>query len=167
MKPPTHQLRTIVSRRRGLTAVAAAAAVVVCALALSAVAADREAPLRFTDAPAQTATFIGYARSIQLSAEQEAIKKEALSALPAPCCSDNTAYTCCCPCNMALSIWGLSNWLIAEQGYDAGAVRAKVEEWVAFINPRGFSGNVCYTGGCGRPFADNGCGGMRAGHVPW
>ena len=38
---------------------------------------------------------------IELTPEQELIKKKALSKIPAPCCSDNSAYTCCCPCNMA------------------------------------------------------------------
>ncbi len=123
--------------------------------------------LAFDDIQQQTAQFIAWAKSIQLTPEQEAIKKEALEALLAPCCSDNTAYTCCCPCNMSLSIWGLSNHLIAEQGWDAEQVRAKVVSWIETINPDGFSGNVCYTGGCRRPFAKNGCGGMRPGHVTW
>ncbi|RMH19471.1 MAG: hypothetical protein D6696_10490 [Acidobacteria bacterium] len=120
--------------------------------------------LVFTDVRAQTAEFIGYESSIELTAEQEAIKKEALTAIPAPCCSDNTAYTCCCPCNMSRSVWGLSNYLIAERGYGVEELRAKVEEWIDFINPQGFSGDVCYTGGCNRPFAKNGCGGMSPSH---
>ena len=44
-------------------------------------------------------------------------------------------------------------------------VQAAVEGWIAFINPDGFSGDVCYTGGCGRPFHQNGCGGMNANQV--
>ena len=47
----------------------------------------------FDDAKRQTHEFIEYYDSIQLSAAQEAVKKEALTALPAPCCSDNTAST--------------------------------------------------------------------------
>ncbi len=116
--------------------------------------------IEFEDATRQALEFIGYSDSITLSPDQEAIKKEALTALPAPCCTDNTAYTCCCPCNMARTIWGLSHYLIVEHGYDATQVRDKVIEWVTFINPAGFSGDVCYTGGCGRPFSENGCGGM-------
>lgn len=121
----------------------------------------------FTDVKAQTAEFMGYYRTIKLTPEQEAIKKEALTALPAPCCSDNTAYTCCCPCNMSMTIWGLSNYLITEKGFEAEALKAKVQEWIAFINPKGFSGEVCYKGQCGRSFENGGCGGMNPNHVVW
>lgn len=124
-------------------------------------------PVPFDDLEAQTLEFIELARTIKLTPEQDAIKRAALEPLPAPCCSDNNAYTCCCPCNMSLSIWGLSALLITEHGMDAEGVRAKVESWIETINPDGFSGNVCYTGGCRRPFAENGCGGMRPGHVIW
>jgi hypothetical protein len=118
--------------------------------------------IEFTDAKKQTEEFIGYYKSIELTPEQEAIKKEALTAIPAPCCSNNTAYTCCCPCNMAKSYWGLAAYLITEQGADAAAVQGAVNEWIAFINPEGFSGDVCYSaGGCMRAFKQNGCGGMR------
>jgi hypothetical protein len=125
-------------------------------------ASTAEADLEFTDVRTQAREFVGYYQSIQLTPEQEAVKKEALSALPAPCCSDNTAYTCCCPCNMAKTVWGLSNHLIANKGYDAAQVKKAVEEWIAFINPDGFSGNVCYTGRCNQPWAEGGCGGMGA-----
>jgi len=145
------------------TAVLAAMAIA----ALSLAAAEDADPVPFEDLPRQTQEFIGYESSIQLTPEQEAIKKEALEALPAPCCNDNTAYTCCCPCNMSLSVWGLSHLLISRHGYDAEQVRAKVKEWVTAINPDGFSGDVCYTGGCARPFGRNGCGGMARGRVTW
>ena len=59
-----------------------------------------------------------------MTPEQEAIKKTALTKIPAPCCSDNTAYTCCCPCNMAKTWWGLANHLIANEGYGAEQVQA-------------------------------------------
>lgn len=147
----------------GLCLVLAAAG----ALVLPSLAAEGSGDLEFTDVKAQSAQFIQYYREIQLTPEQEAVKKEALTALPAPCCSDNTAYTCCCPCNMSLTIWGLSHYLITEKGYGADALKAKVKEWISFINPEGFSGDVCYTGGCNRPFKENGCGGMRPGHVTW
>jgi hypothetical protein len=118
--------------------------------------------LRFTDVKAQTQEFLGYEKSIQLSPEQEAVKKAALSAIPAPCCSDNTQYTCCCPCNFSRTVWGLSNHLIADLGYDAAGVRAKVTEWTRFVNPGGYSGDTCYKGGgCAKPFAKGGCGGMK------
>ncbi len=127
---------------------------------------DSEAgPIEFTDVRKQALEFIAYNDSIQLTPEQEAVKKKALAAIPAPCCKDNSAYTCCCPCNMAKSWWGLANYLIAEEGQDADQVRATVEEWIEFIGPEGFSGNACYTGGCMRPFHQNGCGGMQHSHV--
>jgi hypothetical protein len=137
----------------------------VLALALLLTAGSAAAPkkgddLRFTDVARQTAEFIGYYKSIQLSPEQEAVKKEALTALPAPCCSDNTAFTCCCPCNSAKAWWGLSHYLIARKGYNAAQVKTKVAEWFKFINPSGFPGDTCSTGGCGRPFHKAGCGGM-------
>jgi len=117
--------------------------------------------LEFTDVRSQTLQFIEWEKSIELTPEQEEIKRAALTALPAPCCSDNTAYTCCCPCNSAKAWWGLTAHLIAERGYDAEQVKEKVSEWFAFINPDGFSGDVCYTrGGCAKPFHENGCGGM-------
>lgn len=116
--------------------------------------------IEFTDVKKQTREFIGYNESIELTPEQELIKQKALSGIPAPCCSDNSALTCCCPCNMAKSWWGLSHHLIANEGYGAEEVQAAVEAWIEFINPDGFSGNACYTGGCNRPFDRNGCGGM-------
>lgn len=118
--------------------------------------------LELTDVQAQAREYVGYYQSIELTAEQEAVKREALEAIPAPCCSDNTAYTCCCPCNMAKTIWGLSNWLIAEKDYDAEQVRAAVQDWVAFINPSGYAGNTCATGRCNLPWKHEGCGGMGA-----
>lgn len=112
--------------------------------------------------------YMGYYKTIELTPEQEAVKKEALEALPAACCSDNTAYTCCCPCNLSKTIWGLSNHLIAEQGANAEEVKKAVQEWTARINPDGYSGDVCYTrGGCGRAFAENGCGGMHESQLTW
>ena len=70
-----------------------------------------------------TAQFVSYDRAYTLTPGQEAIKKEALTALAAPCCDDFSAYTCCCPCNLALSVWGLSNYLVAEKGLAAESVR--------------------------------------------
>lgn len=118
--------------------------------------------ITFADAEQQSRQFMGWHQTVKLTPEQEAVKRAALGNIPAPCCSDNSAYTCCCPCNMSRTIWGLSQYLIAKQGADADTVRAKVREWIRFIGPNGFSGDVCYTGGCGRPFAKNGCGGMNA-----
>lgn len=117
-------------------------------------------PIEFTDVKTHTREFIDYYNTIELTPEQELVKREALSRIPAPCCSDNTAYTCCCPCTMAKTWWGLSHHLIADEGLSAEEVQAAVEGWIEFINPRGFSGDACYTGGCVRPFHRNGCGGM-------
>lgn len=122
------------------------------------------AGLSFHDVAAQTREFIAYDDSIQLTPEQEAIRVEALSAIPAPCCSQYSAATCCCPCNMAKAVWGLSKYLITEKAADAAQVRQAAKDWFGFINPKGFSGDACFTGGCGRAFHANGCGGMSKDH---
>src|SRR5262245_15128118 len=101
--------------------------------------------LRFTDVRAQTLQFMAYEKNLRLTPEQQAVWKEALQGLRAPCCSDNTALTCCCPCNSAKAWWGLAKHLVAERGYDATATRAKVDEWFRFINPSGWTGNTCST----------------------
>jgi len=116
--------------------------------------------ITFTDADKQARQFIIWEREIELDRTQEAVKKAALSVIPAPCCSDNSAYTCCCPCNMSRTIWGLANYMIAKQDADADSVRSKAEEWIAYINPNGYDGKACYTGRCPRPFREDGCGGM-------
>ena len=118
-------------------------------------------PVAFHDVKTQTLQFIEWDLNIKLTPEQEAVKKAALEALPAPCCNDNSAYTCCCPCNISRSTWGLSKWLITEQKYSAEQVRAKAAEWIAYINPNGYNGKACYTGACPRPFHKDGCGGMN------
>ena len=109
---------------------------------------------------ARTEQLLAYNDTIRLTAEQEAVRREALEALPAPCCARFTAATCCCECNMARATWGLAKHLIADQGYGAERVRKEVAAWHAEINPDGFSGEACFNGGCGRAFADDGCGGM-------
>ena len=83
-----------------------------------------------------------------------------MGSVPAPCCSDYPILTCCCPCNAAKATWGLSRYLIAKLGYSAPQVKGTVTEWLRFINPRGFTGNACFAGGCKRSFSENGCGGM-------
>lgn len=115
----------------------------------------------FRDVEGQARTFMEWERGIRLNREQEQIKRDALSAIPAPCCSDNSAYTCCCPCNMSRTIWGLANHMIARQGANAREVRAKAEEWIAYINPNSYDGKACYTGRCPLPFREDGCGGMN------
>jgi hypothetical protein len=104
-------------------------------------------------------------RTIKLTPQQEAVKKAALEPLPAPCCADNSAYTCCCQCNVSRTVWGLAHYMIAKQNAGARQVREKVQEWITFVNPKGYSGRSCYNGGCARPFANDGCGGMNAGKL--
>jgi hypothetical protein len=117
--------------------------------------------MHFYDVQQQTREFHAYNQSISLTAEQRAVMNEASRSLPAPCCADRSAATCCCACNMAMSWWGLSKYLIAERGYGSDQVRETVAEWFQFINPDGFTGNACYAGGCNKPFNENGCGGMN------
>jgi hypothetical protein len=121
--------------------------------------------IAFTDLDSQMHEYIGYNRSIRLTAEQEKIKRAALESRPAACCDDYTAYTCCCECNLSKSVWGLSNYLIATKGYSADDVSRTVAEWLTFANPGGFSGDACYEGGCPRSPSANGCGGMDESHV--
>jgi hypothetical protein len=127
-----------------------------------ALAAAKE-DFEFTDVRQQTAAFHQYERTIKLTPAQQAVYREALEGLPAPCCSDNTALTCCCPCNSARAWWGLAKHLVADLGYDAAETRAKVAEWFRYINPSGWPGNTCYSpDGCAKAFKHGGCAGMTA-----
>lgn len=144
------------------TFLAVAAALLSGALVVSVTQLAGAEKIVFNDVKAQTLQFMLWERKIKLTPEQEALKKAALTALPAPCCSDNSAYTCCCTCNLSRTIWGLSNHLIAKQGAGVNQVQETVVRWIKFIKPRGWSGEGCYTGGCSRPFVDDGCGGMKA-----
>ena len=116
--------------------------------------------LVFSDVSAQSREFIGYYSTIRLTAEQEAIKKEVLAAMPAACCKDSNAYTCCCPCNLSKSVWGLSNYVLTRHAATADQLRQIVRAWYDYTNPSGYSGDSCYTGGCGLAPHENGCGGM-------
>ena len=146
-------------------------AVVLVITAISCAAGDAQSKvteqgIEFHDSKVQAAEFIEYYNSIKLSAEQEKIKQEALSELPAPCCADQSIDTCCCPCNLAKAVWGLSNLLISEHGYGADQLQEEVEAWIEFTNPGGYTGDACYgPGGCGRSFERNGCGGMDEGRI--
>lgn len=115
----------------------------------------------FTGSLDEIKTFIGYYHSIRLSPEQERLKVEALSAMSAPCCSKYSLATCCCPCNMAKAAWGLAARLITDKGYNAEQIRQAEASWLKQVNPDGFSGDSCFTGGCARPMRANGCGGMK------
>ena len=159
-----HQTNAI----RVLSLVLGAGLVAAWALAHPPSAAGKAAtgdPFPLRNARAQTEQFIDYWNAIALTPAQEKIKAEALTSIKAPCCSEYSMQTCCCPCNLAKSTWGLSHYLIAKQGYSAPRVRAAAQRWLGFINPNGFTGNACFTGGCNRPFSKNGCGGMEATRV--
>jgi hypothetical protein len=147
------------------TLMAAALAAAACSGGLTpqaaATASAAAQPADRAEVERRAAEYMRYYETITLTREQEGIKTAALEAIPAPCCSDFTAATCCCPCNLSKTIWGLSNHLIANEGADVVRVRAEAERWIQDVNPGGFSGDVCYTaGGCARPFHENGCGGM-------
>jgi hypothetical protein len=121
--------------------------------------------VQFRNVRSDAEQFIDYFSSIQLTPAQERVKAEALDAIPAPCCKEYTMRTCCCPCNLAKSAWGLSNYLVAKKGYAALEVKRAVTDWLAYINPGGFTGDACFKGGCKRAFAKNSCGGMDATQV--
>ena len=134
-------------------------------LAAGAALADMEAAddlLAFTGDRAEAERLIEYYQEIELTPEQEAVRVAALEAIPAACCKEFPAATCCCECNLSRAIWGLSKVLITTLGYDAEQVRAAVTDYYAAVNPDGFPGDSCGTGKCGTPFAQGGCGGMRA-----
>ena len=145
-----------------------AVAVIVFAFGLTAAQQQRaKAPAKATTAAIQfeavepqTRKFIEYYKTIRLTPEQEKVKTAALSPLKAVCCKDFSALTCCCPCNFSKSLWGMTHYLIAQKGYYAAQVQEAAKAWIAYVNPNGFSGDVCPTGGCNRSFAKNGCGGM-------
>lgn len=117
--------------------------------------------IKFYDVGEQAPQFVSYYDSITLTPEQEKIKSDALSTMPAPCCNDYSMLTCCCPCILSKSVWGLSNFMITEKGYDAEQVGDAVSEWLNFTNEDGYAGDACYAGRCESPFEEDGCGGME------
>jgi hypothetical protein len=119
-------------------------------------------PISFRDAQAQAREFIRENERMTLTPAQQKVMTQALSSVPASCCAQYSVSTCCCPCNLARSVWGLSKTLIQKHGASESQVRRAVTEWLTFINPRGSAGNACFTGGCDRPFHKDGCGGMDA-----
>ena len=156
----------MLSRRPGLVQIASFLLIfgvpLAASLALERAAFSRASrSVKFFDAPSQTAEFIGYSRSIQLTPAQQRVRETALRAMAAPCCKKFPLATCCCECNLAKSVWGLTNFLIVEKRATAREVKDSVGGWLAFVNPNGFSGDACDSaGGCARRFAHNGCGGM-------
>jgi hypothetical protein len=128
---------------------------------LASAATPGRAQVAFTDLRAQTAEFIEYYKTIRLTPAQEKVKTDALSSIPAPCCSNFSAATCCCACNFSKSLWGLTHYLIAKEGRTTDEVKSAALRWIAFTHPNGSSGHACSTGGCNRPFSKDGCGGMQ------
>ena len=100
-----------------------------------------------------------------LPPEQQAIKTSVLASIPAVCCSKYPLSTCCCACNFTKTVWGLSNYVLTVEQADASRLRAAVDDWIRETNPAGYSGDACFKGGCKRPFAENGCGGMDQAHM--
>ena len=141
---------------------------IMVAIAAMAVACEAHASAsgEETSLQGQIEKYIAYNKSIKtLTVTQRVVMESALSTLPAPCCSKYTAATCCCSCNLARTIWGLSKHLIVEQNYSAGEVRKSVSDWIQAVNPDGFSGKACFNGGCRRPFGSDGCGGMSTSKI--
>lgn len=126
-------------------------------------ASNEASKMEFTGDRAETERFIEWYKSIDLTAEQVATRKAALEALPAPCCSQFTADTCCCECNMKRATHGLAKYLIAKRGWSADAVRTAVAEWHKVSHPNGFRGDACMKGRCNLSFAQDGCAGMTDG----
>jgi hypothetical protein len=133
--------------------------------------------------------FVEWWYTLVPGAESDARYVDALSALVAPCCDDNTALKCCCEtdgkaCNIIRSGKGLAAYLIVEHNYDVDAVQASVLEWFRFARPDYYlaaeleARNVnpmpyglttegsCYRQMCNVPISRGGCGGMGALNEP-
>jgi hypothetical protein len=133
-----------------------------------------------------TQQFINWYYSIALSAEEEATRELALAPLVAPCCDQFPMSTCCCECNLARSVWGLSAHLITEKDYGADQLQESALQWLHFIRPGYYVASTlekegiepeplgftmessCFAGNCERPFHTEtisghlgGCGGME------
>lgn len=167
-----HTRRTSTMRRVGAITTMGALAVAVYGTMVSATPksteagpAPRDGIISFTDARQQAAEFMSYDRTIILTPEQKQLMDTALSSIPAPCCSRYSIATCCCPCNLAKSTWGLAKFLIARHQANADEVKSAALKWLQFTNPDGYTGDACFTGGCERPFDRNGCGGMHEDHI--
>jgi hypothetical protein len=125
-----------------------------------------------------TQRFIDYYETESITPQQQEIVTNALEPLAAPCCDDNPMSTCCCPCNLAKSVWGLSRYVVAEHDYSVDQVREAALEWLHFtrgdyyiiqdmekngIDPAQYGlvhENSCYVGKCEFPVQENGCAGM-------
>jgi hypothetical protein len=129
--------------------------------------------------------FVGWWYSLVPAAETDPRYAEALSALVAPCCDDNTAFHCCCEteagqaCNIIRSGKGLAAHLILDLDFTTDQVRESVLQWFRFarwdyyvaaemvargIDPAAYgltAEGSCYRGLCPTPISQGGCGGMQ------
>ncbi len=127
-----------------------------------------------------TQLFIDYHKKIDLTPEQNKVRRLALTKFKAPCCDEFTADTCCCSCNLFKSVWGLTKFLIAKKNFSATQTAESVLEWLQYVRSdyyivqelikRGISPgkhnlkkeDSCFVGKCELPFVEGGCGGMRS-----
>lgn len=128
--------------------------------------------------------FIDWFYEIDLGSEEQKVFHDALIALVAPCCDDNTMFRCCCEkgeraCNLVRSGKGLASYLIHGKGYTAEEIREAVLQWLQFarpdyyvareleargIDPRQYDLTTygsCYRQLCQVSISQGGCGGME------
>ena len=118
----------------------------------------------FTGTAEEVQRFMDMERNIDLTPDEERIRVAALSQIPAPCCKEFGADTCCCPCNLAKAIWGLSKSQI-RNGASTDEVRDSVLAWLQVLNPAGYAGDACDKGRCDKPIKGDACGGMNENHL--
>lgn len=152
-------------RRTLVLGITAGALLLGAAVVLAATSSASATPGSFKGDRMEVQKYMELYATIHLTPAQERVRQAALADLPAPCCSNYSAATCCCECNLARSAWGVAKDQIVHHGADAATVRAAVTAWFAAINPSGFSGDSCFTGRCNLPHRANGCGGMQAGKL--
>lgn len=109
----------------------------------------------------RTVELIGYATSVRLTPEQEKVKADALSAIPAPCGNRSSLAVRCCGCNLFRNITGLAKHMIAEERADGAARAPGGARLDRPHQPAGYSGAACDSKRCERPFHEDGCGGMN------
>lgn len=104
--------------------------------------------------------YITYYKTIELTDSQKSLKDRALKKIKAPCCKDRTMDTCCCPCNLAKSVWGLSAYLITKENVNENQLILAVNNWIKISHQGKIAGDSCYKGHCTLPVHKDGCGGM-------
>jgi len=109
----------------------------------------------------RAAALVAYAHAVRLTAEQQRVVDAAARTVPMPCHRGKTLADHCCSCNLGRSIDGLIKEQVARHGASAEQAAAAAAEWIRSVNPHAYSGGTCPEGRCDRPFADDGCGGMK------